>query len=74
MPERSPATGRRFTPAAAVEGVDRRTVHIRTPGGVSLVGTLRVPPGRPLPAPAVLVSPPWRSRSNPASTRLNWPL
>jgi dipeptidyl aminopeptidase/acylaminoacyl peptidase len=43
---------------AAVEGVSRRTVHVRTPDGITLAGTLRVPQDSPLPAPAVLVSPP----------------
>ena len=58
MTERSSATARQFTPAPAVEGVDCRTVHLRMPDGVSLAGTLRVPQDAPLPAPAVLVSPP----------------
>jgi len=38
--------------------VDRRTVYIRTSAGITLAGTLRVPQEAPLPAPAVLVSPP----------------
>jgi uncharacterized protein len=58
MTERASATTRGFTPAPPVEGVDRRPVHVRTPEGVSLAGTLRVPQDAPLPAAAVLVSPP----------------
>ena len=58
MTERSTATTRAFVPASPVEGVDRRTVYIRTPDGITLFGTLRVPQDAPLPAPAVLVSPP----------------
>jgi uncharacterized protein len=58
MTERSSAIARQFTPAPIVEGIDRRIVHIRTPDGISLAGTLRVPQDAPLPAPAVLISPP----------------
>src|ERR1051326_5504014 len=47
-----------FSPPAAVEGVDRRTVHVRTLDGISPAGTLRVPLDAPLPAPALLMSPP----------------
>jgi pimeloyl-ACP methyl ester carboxylesterase len=44
--------------AASSEGVTLRAVHFRTPDGITLAGDLRVPEAAPLPAPAVLLSPP----------------
>jgi fermentation-respiration switch protein FrsA (DUF1100 family) len=50
--------GRSPRTAASPEGVSLREVHFRTPDGITLAGDLRVPPDAPLPAPAVLLSPP----------------
>ena len=49
---------RPFESAPPVQGVARRTVNVRTPDGITLAGSLRVPKDAPLPAPAVLLSPP----------------
>jgi fermentation-respiration switch protein FrsA (DUF1100 family) len=51
-------TQRPYEPAPPVEGVTAQDVFVRTPDGITLAGTLRVPQDHPLPAPAILVCPP----------------
>src|SRR5262249_55514308 len=46
------------TSVSDVEAVERRSIYVQTYDGITLAGTLRVPQDAPLPAPAVLMSPP----------------